>query len=440
MMQQPVPHHHQHPLPPQTPLPPQHMAQHQQMQQQHPHQQPYGPVPPAPPQLAYQHGDKQGDYAGIRGGRSYRLRVEQQPIRARMCGFGDKDRRPITPPPCIRLVVYDTKTNQEIDPSDVDSTFFVLMVDLWHEDSSRAVNLVRHSSAAPTVSISSSTVTSYPPPPERTMYMATNMLPQWDPVTGRQPPPQPAHYPQPSIPPQYSYQPNPGNNTAYAQYGAQNGFAPNPAPMPMALPTSSLSQNHTRNLIGMNAVNACRLNDPDGKLGFWFVLQDLSVRTEGNFRLKLSMCDVGTGQGTNSVVSTGKCPVLATSFSEPFTVYSAKKFPGVIESTPLSKCFAQQGIKIPIRLQPLPKTIWNTLPNSPTQTAEAIEAETSTTTLTFARRDSVMDEDIAYPAPWQHDRDHIFTCTCGLRDPSNDPCLPMSPTSTISEFVKTAHL
>jgi hypothetical protein len=61
------------------------------------------------------------------------------------------------------------------------------------------------------------------------------------------------------------------------------------------------------------------------------------------------MCDVGTGSGNNAVVSTGKCPVLATSFSEPFTVYSAKKFPGVIESTPLSKCFASQGIKIPIR-------------------------------------------------------------------------------------------
>jgi len=73
-----------------------------------------------------------------------------------------------------------------------------------------------------------------------------------------------------------------------------------------------------------------------------------STLTNG-FRLKLSMCDVGTGQGANAVVSNGKCPVLATSFSEPFTVYSAKKFPGVIESTPLSKCFAHQGIKIPIR-------------------------------------------------------------------------------------------
>ena len=30
-------------------------------------------------------------------------------------------------------------------------------------------------------------------------------------------------------------------------------------------------------------------------------------------------------------------------------MFSAKKFPGVVESTQLSKCFATQGIKIPIR-------------------------------------------------------------------------------------------
>jgi len=41
--------------------------------------------------------------------------------------------------------------------------------------------------------------------------------------------------------------------------------------------------------------------------------------------------------------------VLATAFSDVFTVWSAKKFPGVKESTALSKCFAAQGVKIPIR-------------------------------------------------------------------------------------------
>jgi hypothetical protein len=35
--------------------------------------------------------------------------------------------------------------------------------------------------------------------------------------------------------------------------------------------------------------------------------------------------------------------------SKPFTVHSAKKFPGMCESTELSKKFAQQGIRIPVR-------------------------------------------------------------------------------------------
>ena len=61
----------------------------------------------------------------------------------------------------------------------------------------------------------------------------------------------------------------------------------------------------------------------------------------------MNFIDVGgsTGQGLNR----GKAPVLAWAFSDKFQVYSAKKFPGVIESTPLSKTFAGQGIKIPIR-------------------------------------------------------------------------------------------
>ncbi|RUP42779.1 velvet factor-domain-containing protein [Jimgerdemannia flammicorona] len=39
--------------------------------------------------------------------RQFKLEVAQQPLRARMCGFGDKDRRPITPPPILQLKVYD---------------------------------------------------------------------------------------------------------------------------------------------------------------------------------------------------------------------------------------------------------------------------------------------------------------------------------------------
>lgn len=40
----------------------------------------------------------------------------------------------------------------------------------------------------------------------------------------------------------------------------------------------------TRNLIGSLSASAFRLTDPDDRIGIWFVLQDLSVRTEGDFR------------------------------------------------------------------------------------------------------------------------------------------------------------
>lgn len=73
-------------------------------------------------------------------------------------------------------------------------------------------------------------------------------------------------------------------SAAYPPYGASNPYGQSPVQMPGAVAAPSVNQNHTRNLIGMNAVNACRLNDPEGKTGFWFVLQDLSVRTEGTFR------------------------------------------------------------------------------------------------------------------------------------------------------------
>ena len=61
------------------------------------------------------------------------------------------------------------------------------------------------------------------------------------------------------------------------------------------------------------------------------------------------MSFINVGGSSQGSLNTGACPILAEAFSEPFTVWSAKKFPGVKESTPLSKHFAAQGVKIPIR-------------------------------------------------------------------------------------------
>ncbi|CAG8557004.1 5716_t:CDS:2 [Diversispora eburnea] len=82
-----------------------------------------------------------------------------------------------------------------------------------------------------------------------------------------------------------------------------------------------------KNLVGNCLVDGKRLKDAEGELGIWFVYQDLSVRTDG----------------------IDPIPILATANSRPFTVYPPKRFPGMIEPSPLARCFSKQGIKIPAR-------------------------------------------------------------------------------------------
>ncbi|CAG8538877.1 1605_t:CDS:2 [Paraglomus brasilianum] len=103
----------------------------------------------------------------------------------------------------------------------------------------------------------------------------------------------------------------------------------------------------TRNLMGSLTSSAYTLTNQHGQQGIYFVFQDLSVRTEGTFTLKFQFADI------SQLVKRGgpqsQVRVEAEVYSESFTVYSAKKFPGMTESTELSKAFAKQGIKIPIR-------------------------------------------------------------------------------------------
>ncbi|PTB36668.1 hypothetical protein M441DRAFT_150083 [Trichoderma asperellum CBS 433.97] len=309
-------------------------------------------------------------------GRRYHLDVAQQPRRARMCGFGDKDRRPITPPPCVRLVVTDIATGKEIDSNDIDFSMFVLNVDLWNEDGTREVNLVRSSTSSP--SISSTAPYQYMGESPQSAYGQSSLPPSRD---AAYPPPQNGGYssdyqPQPNYtqasstyPPGGSYGPpqqyfpqhqsQPFRSDAGGPPGTQasvtsfRGYLPDQTSLTrMAVVGGQPQGMFTRNLIGSLAASAFRLADTEERIGIWFVLQDLSVRTEGPFRLRFSFVNVAARGGMSqngSRVNTGRAPILASCFSDVFNVYSAKKFPGVCESTPLSKAFAAQGIKIPIR-------------------------------------------------------------------------------------------
>ncbi|KAH7916260.1 velvet factor [Hygrophoropsis aurantiaca] len=135
----------------------------------------------------------------------------------------------------------------------------------------------------------------------------------------------------------------------------QGNYAPSSSPPPQA--SSSTGQTYPRNaytrtLVGPLSSNACRLNDEHRKPGIFFLFQDLSVRTEGQFRLRLRLMNVGAPPAPESGairVHTESSPVLAQTFTEPFVVYSAKRFPGVPDTTALSIAFGNQGQKLPLR-------------------------------------------------------------------------------------------
>ncbi|KAF9534673.1 velvet factor [Crepidotus variabilis] len=143
----------------------------------------------------------------------------------------------------------------------------------------------------------------------------------------------------------------------------QAGFNPPAyAPYPQGVPSSLASapgapviqprQSYTRTLVGPLSANATRLLDEHRKAGIFFLFQDLSVRTEGTFRLRMRLMNVGFSpapeMGANRVHN-DISPVLAQTFTEPFTVYSAKRFPGVPDTTALSIALGNQGQKLPLR-------------------------------------------------------------------------------------------
>ncbi|KAI9885366.1 MAG: hypothetical protein M1823_002837 [Watsoniomyces obsoletus] len=107
-----------------------------------------------------------------------------------------------------------------------------------------------------------------------------------------------------------------------------------------------------------------RLKDIDNSDGGFFVFGDLSVKIEGEFRLLFSLFEMfkyGVYSRTMSVYPylyptdwTGRSEVvhIKSVMSEPFTVYAPKNFPGMAESTFISRSFGDQGVRLRIRKEP----------------------------------------------------------------------------------------
>ncbi|KAI9094435.1 velvet factor [Phlyctochytrium arcticum] len=73
---------------------------------------------------------------------SYRLRILQNPVRARCCGFGNKDRRAVDPPPVVELVRIDANGHEF--SSCEEAPFLVCHASLWSGDGTQDRSLVEN--------------------------------------------------------------------------------------------------------------------------------------------------------------------------------------------------------------------------------------------------------------------------------------------------------
>ncbi|PVV02595.1 hypothetical protein BB560_002948 [Smittium megazygosporum] len=196
----------------------------------------------------------------------FQIFVVQHPLRARMCGFGEKDRRTIDPPPAVQLKFFNQNW-EPVELTEAEVSSMIVSASLWSQDGLQPCSLVVDPSSIPA---SSATCTD------------------------------------------------------------------------KGIRVLSLGEpKKINNLIGTTVSSSFFLLDHNNESGVFFIFNDLSIRTEGRFRLRFTFVNI------ESIDVNSK--VLAEITSNVFGVYSAKKFPGMTPSTPLSKAFSEQGIRIPIR-------------------------------------------------------------------------------------------
>lgn len=95
-------------------------------------------------------------------------------------------------------------------------------------------------------------------------------------------------------------------------------------------------------LTGNTVSSLHRLKDLENREGAYFVFADLSVKLEGAFKLEFNLFEMREDG----------CVHITSITSAQFTVFAKRNFPGMMESTPLTRTFADQGVRLRLRKEP----------------------------------------------------------------------------------------
>ncbi|KAH8704182.1 velvet factor-domain-containing protein [Talaromyces proteolyticus] len=226
----------------------------------------------------------------------FRLHIRQQPIATRACAAGEKDRRPIDPPPILQMLLVDFNPESEDDRELIQNSRYTVACLLYAVDKpgpNGEENLI-HSSHMPENR------------KHRENYESRNMTS--DNIAGEPP---------------RSVQVLSGKTFVSPFYAPIE-------PDPETAPGHPVSHN-ARTVRSMAEISHMPAT--------FFIFADLSVRTAGVYRLKFRLMDWGM------TFESGKAqPILSEIFSDPFRVYSSKDFPGMRESSALTWNLRQMGV------------------------------------------------------------------------------------------------
>lgn len=222
----------------------------------------------------------------------YHLHVRQQPIAARACGAGDRDRRPVDPPPIVQILLTDFDAEAQDDRDILQDPRFTVGCLLFP---------VSDSPGWPNIPETE------PPERDRDGVARADDIFSTPLLSGK------------AFMSPFFVDADPDPNSAPTHPSSDDvnlGTSSNPPPGPH------------------NLRNTSKLHQP----ATFFIFADLSIRTAGLYRLQFRLMNWGSVEDTGQSM-----PILAEAWSNPFRVYPAKDFPGMRDSSILAEGLKELG-------------------------------------------------------------------------------------------------
>ncbi|KAJ5755424.1 Velvet factor [Penicillium manginii] len=223
----------------------------------------------------------------------YHLHVRQQPIAARACGAGDRDRRPVDPPPIVQILLTDFDPGSQDDRDILEDPRFTVGCLLFPVSDSPPYLPNTDEDETPEGGDGDGVA-------RADDTFSTPLL------SGK------------AFMSPFFVDADPDPNSAPTHPSSEN---------PHRVPSPDLSQPE-------NLRNASKLHQP----ATFFIFADLSIRSAGFYRLQFRLMNWGSVEDTGQSM-----PILAEAWSDPFRVYPAKDFPGMRDSSILAEGLKELG-------------------------------------------------------------------------------------------------